>query len=189
MAERNPRKKIPKDKMCHYEYPEDHKKYGKPCGAIRKKGSIYCMFHQPDKTALLKQLEEARNARKFPPNEKHGFYTKPENKLGCDRCGVAAGCDLYVEGKNVCDYTIKPAVDLDNLADIEKFTRNIVITEYTRYRKLEPAFNMEQTNLDLHEVSSRTAKRMTSILKDYAAIKVAYEKGKTMKGWESILGK
>ena len=189
MAERNPRKNVPADKMCQYMYPEGHAKEGRQCGAIRKKGSIYCNYHQPDKTALLKQLEEARDKRKHPPNEKHGYYTKPENKLGCDNCGVGDGCNYYVQGKATCDYSIKPVVDLDNLSDIEKFARDIVTTEYSRYKKLEPAFNMEQTNLDLHEVSSRTAKRMTSILKDYAAIKALYEKNRKISGWESILGK
>jgi len=176
MSKRNPRKKLKPEQFCEHIYPEDHIRVGEQCRAVKRRGSRFCNAHRPDRQVLLDQLKIAREARSGPPNEKHGFYTKTRKE--CDKCALADGCKYHEEGKKVCDYQLKTDINLDSLNSIKTFAEEIVQTEMQRYRKLEPYFDTENgyENLELHEVSSRIAKRMTSVLKDYSAIKDTYEK-------------
>ena len=151
------------------------------------KNSTFCYFHQPNQAKVRAQLAEAREARLHPPNEKHGFYTKTHKE--CDKCGVADACEFYVPGKKVCDFEIKRDIDLSSLQSIQDFAEELAKTEYQRYRKLTPFFSQNYENTELFEVSSRTAKRLMSLLKDYANIKELYEKRNKVTGWDQILRK
>lgn len=187
---RDPRKNVPPEKMCEFMYPEDHPtKPGENCQAIKQKGSRFCYFHQPDQDALRTQLEEARDIRESPPNLKHGYYAKDSSTVrkDCDSCVFKDGCKYFEAGKKVCDLTTNPDVDLSSLDSIKTLAEEIMQTEMSRYRKLEPFFQTNFDNMELFDLSSRIAKRMTSTLKDYSAIKDIYEKGKKAEGWEDIL--
>jgi len=125
--------------------------------------------------------------RLYPPNEKHGFYTKTHRE--CDKCGVAEACEFYEPGKKVCDFEVKRNIDLSSLRSIQDFAEELAKTEHQRYRKLTPFFSQNYDNLELFEVSSRIAKRLMSLLKDYASIKDTYEKRNKVTGWGEILEK
>jgi len=146
-----------------------------------------CYFHQPNQAKVRAQLAEAREARLHPPNEKHGFYTKTHKE--CDKCAFAEVCEFYEPGKKVCDFEIKRDIDLSSLQSIQDFAEELAKTEYQRYRKLTPFFSQNYENTELFEVSSRTAKRLMSLLKDYANIKELYEKRNKVTGWDQILRK
>ena len=188
---RDPRKNIPPEKMCGYVYPEDHPtKADENCQAVKMKGSRFCYFHQPDQEAMREQLEDARDERNGPPNLKHGFYAKEDTKQirkECDECVFASGCKYFVAGKKACDLTLNPNLDLGSLESIKTLAEEIVKTEMQRYRKLEPFFDVTYDNMELYDLSSRIAKRMTSTLKDYSAIKDIYEKKQTKNEWKDIL--
>jgi predicted secreted Zn-dependent protease len=83
--------------------------------------------------------------------------------------------------------TLNAELDLSSLESIKTVAEEIVKTEMQRYRKLEPFFDNEYDNMELFDLSSRIAKRMTSTLKDYSAIKDIYEKGKKAENWKDIL--
>ncbi len=185
---RNPRKKIPEHKFCAHVHPDDHPtRPGERCGSVKLKTSIFCYFHQPNQEKVRAQLAEAREIRTHPPNEKHGFYTKTHKE--CDKCGVAEACDFYEEGKKVCDFEVKKDIDLSSLQSIQDFAEELAKTEYQRYQKLTPFFNQNYENMELFDLSSRIAKRLMSLLKDYSAIKDSYEKRGKVRGWSEILGK
>jgi hypothetical protein len=186
---RDPRKNVPPDKMCGFVYPDDHPtKAGENCQAIKMKGSKFCYFHQPDQEAMNIQLEEARESRDAPPNLKHGFYAKEGTvRKECDECVFSKGCKYFEPGKKKCDLSLNAELDLSSLESIKSVAEEIVKTEMQRYRKLEPFFDNEYDNMELFDLSSRIAKRMTSTLKDYSAIKDIYEKGKKVENWKDIL--
>lgn len=189
MSKRNPRKHAKQEDFCEHIFPDDdpHERGRDRCRALRRKGSRFCRFHQPEGTPqhqeLLDQLEKAReksvekrltNPRQ--PNEKHGFYSKTRKE--CDNCAISDACGYFEPGKKVCDYQLNPDIDLSSLNKIETFVEELVTTEMKRYRKLEPFFELDYENMELFDLSSRIAKRLTSVLKDYAAIKETYEKRK-----------
>lgn len=182
---KNPREFVDEEKFCTYIYPEGDPKAGERCRAIRMKDSPFCYFHQPDQTRVMEQLKEARESRNGPPNEKHGFYTQGNKE--CDKCSFAGRCDYYEEGKKVCDYQLKPDINLAELNSIQKLAEEIVQTEMQRYRKLEPFFQLDAENAELFELSSKISKRLLSTLKDYAVIKDTYEKKQKPVGWEDLL--
>lgn len=185
---KNPRDKVPENKYCAYEYPPDHPRKGEKCMAVKMKGSIYCYFHQPNQDKVRKQLAEARESRKGFPNEKHGFYTQTQKE--CDDCALSGGCKYFEAGKKVCDYQANPTnIDLTSLDSIQKYAEDILKTELKRYKKLEPVFEQPENfdNMDLFNLSSIVGKRITSMLKDYAAIKEIYEKRQKIGGWKDIL--
>lgn len=132
-------------------------------------------------------MAEARDVRTHPPNEKHGYYSKTHRE--CDRCGVAKACDFYEQGKKVCDFEVKKDIDLSSLQSIQNFAEELAKTEYQRYQKLAPFFSQDFENTELFEVSSRTAKRLMSLLKDFASIKDTYEKRGGGLDWKDVLRK
>jgi len=182
---RNPRKYLPDDRYCEYVYPPDHVRAGERCRAVKMRGSKYCYYHQPDKEKVLKQLAEAReNIGKR--NVKHGIYSKTGRK--CDNCSLADVCKYYEKGKNVCDFDLNPNVDLASLESIRKFVEELVQSEMKRYRKLEPYFMVDgDINMELHDLSSRVAKRLSAVLKDYSAIMGEYQKRRKISGWKDVL--
>jgi len=189
MSRRNPRKNVPEDKFCSFIYPEDYKdptKVGQRCGSMHMKDSEFCYFHQTDQTAVREQLSEAREKVEYKTQTKHGIYQNPARRK-CDSCTFAEGCEHFEAGKKVCDYSVSKKVDLSTLESIAKFTEQIMTTESDRYTQLEVLFAHDPENLELYDLSSRNAKRMLSIAKDYAAIKATYEKNKTVTGWKDLL--
>jgi len=185
----NPRSHLPPEKICEYIFPDNHPKAGERCSAVKMKGSRNCYFHQEDKEKIIKQLEKARESKKkdkTAPTMTHGYYSK--TGLECNRCALADGCQYYVEDKKVCDYNIVPRIDLGTLSDIQNFAEEITKSEYKRYQKLEPYFQLSgDLNIELHEASSRIASRLLKVLRDYAAIKQIYEKNKGPVSWKDIL--
>lgn len=184
-SRRNPRDKASADKYCSFIYSEGDARAGERCGSIHMKGSKFCYFHQPDQDKIRQQLAEAREARKGFPNEKHGFYTQSQKE--CDDCQMSGGCRYYEEGKKVCDFQLKQDIDLNDMESIKKYTEEILKTEMQRYKKLEPVFEQDIGNVELHHLSSMVGKRITAMLKDYAQIKEIYDKRQKPQGWKSIL--
>jgi len=186
---RNPRANIPEDKFCEYIYPDDHPtKAGQRCKAIKKKGSKFCHFHQPDPEArkeLLEQLEKARE-KAIEANTKHGYYTTTYKE--CNNCALADICDYYEPGKKVCDFQVqKEKVDLSSLESIERAAGKIINEQLKRMKKMELFFKTEPESTEIFEASTRCAKRVLSMLKDYAVIKEKYEKNTKTNPWEDIL--
>ena len=136
---------------------------------------------------MMDQLKEARESRNGPPNEKHGFYSKTNKE--CDQCSFKDGCEFFEAGKKVCDYQVKPDIDLSQLNSVQKLAEEIVRTEMQRYRKLTPFFETDSENAELFELSSKISKRLLSTLKDFAIIKDTYEKKEKPVGWEQLLNK
>ena len=184
---RDPRKNIPEDKYCVHIYGEEKPdRVGEQCRAIRQEGSKFCYFHQPDQEKVMKQLAEAREARGKPPNEKHGFYTK--GKKECNTCSLGEGCEFFEPNKKVCDFQVKPDIDLSSLASIQGYAEKIVASEWVTFQKLDQVVNTFDTDsAELIDLKRRYAKTMLSILKDFASVKDTYEKRKDVSGWESIL--
>jgi hypothetical protein len=186
MSKRNPRKNANPDDFCEHIYPDGdlHGRDGKQCGAIKRKGSRFCTYHQPKGTPqheeLLEQLGKAREKavekieKEGHHREKHGFYSKTRKE--CDKCAISDACNYFEPGKKACDFNLNPEVDLSSLSKIEAFVEDIVSTEMKRYKKLEPFFDADYENMELFDMSSRIGKRLTSIIKDYASIKDMYEK-------------
>jgi len=186
---RNPRKNVPEDKYCEYIYPEGHPKAGERCRAIKLKGSKYCRYHQQDpekKDMLLRQLEEARK-HAIEANTKHGYYAEAYKE--CDSCSLKNICDYYEKGKKVCDYMLNvDKIDLSSLESIEKTAGKIIEEQLKRLKKMEIFFKTEPESTEIFEASTRCAKRVMDMLKDYAVIKEKYEGSKKdTNPWKKLL--
>ena len=175
---RDPRKKIPEEKFCTHIYGDNKpERRGERCRAVRNVGSKFCYFHQPDQEKVMKQLAEAREMRGRPPNEKHGFYSKAKKE--CNTCSLGKGCEFFEPNKKVCDFQVKPEIDLSSLANIQQYAENIVASEYVTYQKLDQVVNsLDSDSTELIDLKRRYAKSFLSVLKDFASIKDTYEKGK-----------
>ena len=192
MSKRNPRKKIPPEKMCQYVYPDDpddpkydEERAGKQCQAISMKGSKFCYYHQPNQEKVMEQLAEARDARQNPPNLQHGYYSK--EKRECDTCTLAIGCQYFEAGKKVCDFDLNPDIDLSSLKEIQKFAEEIMSSEIMTYKLLETIVKINPENADLIDLKRKYSKTIMSTLKDFSSIKDSYEKRKSGSSWENIL--
>lgn len=182
---RNPRDRIPKEKMCEHIFPEDHPtRPGEQCGAVKKRNSRFCYYHQPEKEKLLEQLEEAREARVHPPNTKHGFYAE---KRECSSCTLKNACEYVEEGKKECDFNLNNNVDLSSLSNIQKYAEEIVSSEIQTYRLLDMIVRLNPENADLVNLKRMSSKTIMSVLKDFSGIKEVYEKKNTSTSWKDIL--
>jgi hypothetical protein len=189
MSGRNPRKHLSEDQFCSYVYPEDHPKSGDRCKAVKGKKSKFCRFHNPNPEArneLLNQLGEAREMA-VEANTKSGAYATTYKT--CNACTLAEQCNFYVAGKKVCDFQVNThKIDLSSLSSIEAAAGRLIEEQIHRMDKMAIFFEMEPDNTEIFEASTRCAKRLMSMLKDYAVIKEKYEKDTSANDpWKDML--
>jgi len=189
MSGRNPRKHLSEDQFCSYTYPEDHPKAGDRCKAVKGKKSKFCRFHNPDPTARNEMLEQLGEAREMAveANTKSGVYATTYKT--CNACTLAENCNFFEAGKKVCDYQVNTnKIDLSSLASIEAAAGKIIEEQIHRMDKMRIFFEMEPEGTEAFEASTRCAKRLMSMLKDYAVIKEKYEKDSAgVDPWKSTL--
>jgi len=183
---RNPRANVPKEKWCKHVYPnDDSNRAGEQCGSVSMNGSKFCYYHQPDQEKMNEQLARARDARENPPNMKHGYYSA--KKRECDTCTLTGGCDHYVAGKKVCDFSVRQNIDLSDMANIQKHVEDIMKSELGTYKLLDVIVEQYPDNAELMDLKRRYGNTILKNLKDFASIKGMYEKNKGAKSFKEAL--